>query len=71
MTWYYGPDNPLNYDLPNVPWVASFNGPYTIHGTYWHHNFGYPMSHGCINMFTPEAKIVYDWVELKTPVIVY
>lgn len=71
MSWYYGPNNPSNYNLPNVPWVASFSGPYTIHGTYWHNNFGHPMSHGCINMRNNEAKIIYDFVDLGTPVIIY
>ncbi|MFA5047743.1 MAG: FG-GAP-like repeat-containing protein [Patescibacteria group bacterium] len=71
MSWYYGYNNPLNYDLPGVPWVASFYGPYTIHGTYWHHNFGHPMSHGCVNMKTPEAKVIYDWADMGTPVIIY
>ena len=71
MTWYYGYNNPLNYDLPGVPWVASFYGPYTIHGTYWHHNFGHPMSHGCVNMKTPEAKVIYDWADIGTPIIIY
>jgi hypothetical protein len=61
----------LNYSLPNVPWVASYDGAYTIHGTYWHNNFGHPMSHGCINMRTSEAKVVYDWSEIGTPVIIF
>lgn len=59
------------YDLPGVPWVTSFLGPYTIHGTYWHSNFGHPMSHGCVNMRTPDAKTVYDWSEIGTKVIIY
>jgi hypothetical protein len=71
MSWYYGPNNPNNYDLPNVPWVASFKGPYTIHGAYWHNNFGHPMSHGCVNMKNSEAKTVYDWVDIGTPIIIY
>lgn len=56
------------YDLPHVPWVLSFVGPYTLHGTYWHANFGHPMSHGCVNMYTPEAHWIYDWAPLGTPV---
>lgn len=59
------------YDLPNVPWVASFYGAYTIHGTYWHKNFGHPMSHGCVNMYTPDAKLVYDWSEIGTKISIY
>jgi lipoprotein-anchoring transpeptidase ErfK/SrfK len=37
-----------------------YNG-YGIHGTYWHSNFGYPMSHGCVNMETSEAGWLYNW----------
>jgi lipoprotein-anchoring transpeptidase ErfK/SrfK len=56
------------YYLPNVPWVMFFYNNtvakmrgFSFHGTYWHSNFGHPMSHGCINMQTDEAKILYDW----------
>lgn len=59
-----------DYNLPGVPWVLSFLGAYTIHGTYWHSNFGNPMSHGCVNMFTPQAKLIYDWADVGTPVVV-
>ena len=59
-----GPD----YDLPNVPWVSYFYAGYAIHGTYWHNNFGSPMSHGCINMTTPDAKWFYDFAPVGTPV---
>lgn len=71
MSWYFGPNSPLNYDLPNVPWVASFSGPFTLHGTYWHNNFGHPMSHGCVNMYTPDAKTVYEWADIGTPIEIY
>jgi lipoprotein-anchoring transpeptidase ErfK/SrfK len=56
------------YYLPNVPWVMFFYNDqipkmrgFSFHGTYWHENFGTPMSHGCINMKSDEAKILYDW----------
>lgn len=56
------------YDLPNVPFTMFFaNADYPpslgfgIHGTYWHHNFGHPMSHGCINMKTEEVEKIYYW----------
>ena len=55
------------YVLPGVPWASFFepeNG-IAFHGTYWHQNFGMPMSHGCINMKTEEARWLYRWV---TPV---
>ncbi len=60
------------YDLPNVPYtmffyndkVAKSRG-YGIHGAYWHENFGFPMSHGCINLDEPDAEKLYTWA---TPV---
>lgn len=58
------------YDLPGVPWVMYFYRGYALHGTYWHHNFGHPMSHGCVNMQTPEAEWVYNWAPIGTPVTV-
>lgn len=60
-----------DYYLPNVPWVLSFSGPFTIHGTYWHNNFGHRMSHGCVNMYTPEAELLYNWADIGTPVYIH
>lgn len=61
------------YNLPNVPYVMYWAGGnipktdgYGIHGTYWHHNFGHPMSHGCINMYTPDAEALYNWADPPT-----
>jgi len=58
------------YDLPNVPWVMYFYRGYSFHGTYWHNNFGRPMSHGCVNMRTAEAEWLYNWAPIGTPVLV-
>ncbi|MFZ3070700.1 MAG: L,D-transpeptidase [Anaerolineaceae bacterium] len=52
-----GPD----YNLPDVPYTMYFYEDYGIHGTYWHSNFGTPMSHGCINMETGAAAWLFDW----------
>ena len=49
------------YYLPDVPYTMYFYNDYGIHGTYWHNNFGYPMSHGCINMETSDAEWLYYW----------
>ena len=59
------------YNLPNVPWTMYFYGSFGIHGTYWHSNFGHPMSHGCINMKTSEAKWLYQWAPIGTLVVVH
>ena len=60
------------YNLPNVPWVMYFlEGGYALHGTYWHHNFGYVMSHGCVNMTIDGAAWVYAWAPVGTTVWVH
>jgi LysM repeat protein len=63
----------LGYDyyLPNVPYVMYFYRDYSLHGTYWHNNFGTPMSHGCVNMNTPDAQWLYNWSSYGTPVNVH
>jgi lipoprotein-anchoring transpeptidase ErfK/SrfK len=52
-----GPD----YYLPNVPYVMYFYKDYGLHGTYWHNNFGTPMSHGCVNLSIPDAEWLYNF----------
>ncbi len=59
-----GPD----YYLPQVPYTMYFYQGYGIHGTYWHNSFGRPMSHGCVNLPTEEAKWFFEWAEVGTPV---
>lgn len=55
------------YYLPNVPYAMFFFGNFGIHGTYWHNNFGRPMSHGCVNTPTPIAEKLYYWVDPQLP----
>jgi len=59
------------YRLPNVQWVMYFAGENAIHGTYWHNNFGRPMSHGCINATNQAAQWLYNWAPKGTIVIVH
>lgn len=54
------------YYLPNVPFVMYFFKGYGLHGTYWHNNFGTPMSHGCINFTIDEAGWVYNFASVGT-----
>ena len=56
------------YDLKDVPWVMYFYKGYSFHGTYWHTTFGQPMSHGCVNMITEDAKWLFDWAPKGTKV---
>jgi len=63
----YGP----GYYLPDVPYVMYFYLGYGIHGTYWHNNFGHPMSHGCVNTPTSDAKWLYEWAPVGTLVNIH
>lgn len=62
-----GPD----YYLTNVPYTMYFYSGYSFHGTYWHNNFGTPMSHGCVNMYTPDAEWLFNWASVGTLVNVH
>ena len=64
----YGGDG---YYLPDVPYTMYFYKGYGIHGTYWHNNFGHPMSHGCVNMYTPDAEWMFYWASVGTLVNVH
>ena len=64
-----GNDHHMNtYNLPGVPWISYLdqNG-ISFHGTYWHNNFGIPMSHGCINLPPTSAKWIYRWTMPAVP----
>jgi hypothetical protein len=55
------------FDLPGVPWVMYFtDSGLSLHGTYWHNDFGHPKSHGCVNLSMEAAKWLYRWT---TPVV--
>lgn len=56
-----GGEGSMYYNLPGVKWVQYFYEDYGFHGTYWHSNFGQPMSHGCVNMTDTDAKWLFDW----------
>ena len=59
------------YYLPAVPFVMYFYEDYGLHGTYWHHNFGTPMSHGCVNLETGDAAWLFEWASVGTLVNVH
>lgn len=67
-----GTINGESYYVPNIPWVSYFDADAeAFHGTYWHSNFGTPMSHGCINMTIADAKTLYDYAPIGTRVSVH
>ena len=55
------------YYLPNVPYTMYFYKGFGLHGTYWHNNFGQPMSHGCVNLPTLVAEKLFYWTTPTVP----
>ena len=49
------------YYLDNVPWTMYFDGARALHGAYWRTRFGYPQSHGCINLSAGDAHWLFNW----------
>lgn len=57
------------YDLKDVPYPQYFhNSGEALHGAYWHDNFGYPRSHGCVNLSIPMSEWFYKWANVGTTV---
>jgi lipoprotein-anchoring transpeptidase ErfK/SrfK len=59
------------YYLANVPYVMYFYQGYGLHGTYWHNNFGTPMSHGCINLTIDDAGWIFNFSVVGTLVNIH
>lgn len=59
------------YYLPDVPYVMYFYEDYGLHGTYWHNNFGTPMSRGCVNLTIDDAEWLFNWASVGTVVNVH
>jgi hypothetical protein len=55
-------------DVPDVMYFDDLGN--ALHGTYWHTNFGTPMSHGCVNLPLDVAAWMYEWAPLGTAVSV-
>lgn len=68
--WSYGEDHPDNYDLGKTPYNLRIFPHIYIHYAPWHNNFGYRMSHGCINASLDDARWIYDWAQVGDPVTV-
>lgn len=63
-----GPD----YYVPNVPNILWFKGDYSMHGVYWHEDFGIrPRSHGCVGQSVADSEWTYNFSEVGMPIVIY
>lgn len=58
------------YYLQAVPYFMSYYGNLAFHGAYWHDDFGYAVSHGCINLSPADARWLYEWARVGDQVII-
>lgn len=63
MTGSFEADRSDYYYLGDVPWTMYFFEAQAIHGAYWRAWFGYPQSHGCVNLSIIDSRWVYDWAK--------
>ena len=59
------------YLLQDVPWVLYYDKARALHGAYWRTSYGYPGSHGCVNMSPTDAHWIFNWAEEGTYVHVF
>jgi hypothetical protein len=62
------------YHIENVLWTQYFHpSGDAIHTNYWKPitGFGIPTSHGCIGMPEPDARWVWDFASVGTPIVMH
>ena len=71
MTGSFEPDGSDRYYLEDVPWTMYFDEARALHGAYWHTGYGWPRSHGCVNLSPGDSQWFYDWAEVGDQVYVH
>jgi lipoprotein-anchoring transpeptidase ErfK/SrfK len=59
------------YYLEDVPWTMYYDSARALHGAYWRTAFGYPQSHGCVNLAPPDAHWLFNWADVNDWVYVW
>jgi len=59
------------YYLEDVPYTMYFDGARALHAAYWRTRFGYPQSHGCVNLSMGDARWLFDWANVGDWVYVH
>lgn len=71
MSGAFEPDRSDYYYLEDVPWTMYFDKARALHGAYWHTFYGYPRSHGCVNLAPGDARWIFNWAEVGDWVYVH
>jgi lipoprotein-anchoring transpeptidase ErfK/SrfK len=49
------------YYLQDVPWTMYFDEARALHAAYWRAYYGFPETHGCVNLSPTDAHWLYQW----------
>ena len=59
------------YYLEDVPWTMYYDHARALHGAYWRTAFGFPQSHGCVNLSPADSHWLFDWANVGDWVYVW
>ena len=59
------------YYLQDVPWTMYYDDARALHGAYWRTRFGFPQSHGCVNLSPGDAHWLFNWAHVGDWVYVW
>ena len=71
MSGSFEADKSDYYYLEDVPWTMYFDKARALHGAYWRTMFGYPQSHGCVNLSVGDSRWLFDWANVGDWVYVH
>lgn len=71
MSGSFEADRSDYYFLEDVPFTLYYDEARALHGAYWSPLFGYPQSHGCVNLSISDSKTVFDWANVGDWVYVW
>jgi len=49
------------YYLESVPWTMYYDQARALHGAYWRTRYGFPQSHGCVNISPGDSHWLFNW----------
>jgi hypothetical protein len=49
------------YYLEDVPWTMYYDEARALHGAYWRAWYGYPGTHGCVNLSLGDSNWLFHW----------
>jgi lipoprotein-anchoring transpeptidase ErfK/SrfK len=61
MSGSFAADRSDYYYLEDVPWTMYYDNARALHAAYWRTAYGFPQSHGCVNLNPADAHWLYDW----------